>query len=56
MEEPKNSVQEIVSELELELNSEPDHGRKRPPLGTVPYITGTFGLMIANIAIDEIIN
>ena len=56
MEEPKNSVQEIVSEFELELNSERDHGRKRPPLGTVPYITGTFGLMIANIAIDEIIN
>jgi len=56
MEEPKNNAQEPVLELELESNSEPDHGRKRPPLGTVPYVTGIFGLMIANIVIDEILN
>lgn len=24
-----------------------DHGRSRPPIGTVPYVTGAFGLFIA---------
>ncbi len=51
-EPPKNNTQEPLTEL----NTEPNHGRQRPSLGTVPYVTGTFGLMIANIVIDTILN
>ena len=54
--EPKNSIKKTLSELESESSPGEDHGRKRPPLGSVPYITGIFGLMIANIVIDEILN
>jgi tRNA A37 threonylcarbamoyladenosine dehydratase len=56
----KESLLKIKEDPEPDLNSEfrsePDHGRKRPPLGTVPYITGIFGLMLANLAIDTILN
>ena len=63
-EPPKNNTKELSSDLETELNqdfnsglsTEPDHGRKRSSLGTVPYVTGTFGLMIANVVIDTILN
>ncbi len=53
-EEVKNNIRIASSELEQESSLEEDHGRKRPPLGSVPYITGIFGLMVANIVIDEI--
>ncbi len=43
-------------EIEHESGIKPDHGRKRSSLGTVPYITGIFGLMLANLTVDTIIN
>jgi tRNA A37 threonylcarbamoyladenosine dehydratase len=33
----------------------PDHGRTRPPIGTVSWIPGIFGLTIASLVIDIII-
>jgi tRNA threonylcarbamoyladenosine dehydratase len=56
-EKPKGMVDELAFEPapETESITEPDHGRKRSSLGTVPYVTGTFGLMIANIVINEIL-
>ncbi len=41
---------------ELKSKSEQNHGRPRSSLGTIPYVTGIFGLMIANIAIDIILD
>ncbi|MCK5098122.1 MAG: tRNA threonylcarbamoyladenosine dehydratase, partial [Desulfobacteraceae bacterium] len=65
-EPPKGNTKEtkINPELELRLEQslnpesdiEPDYGRKRSSLGTVSYVTGTFGLMIANLVIDTILN
>jgi len=55
-EPPKNNINESFLEAESEYDPEQDHGRKRPSLGTVPHVTGTFGLMIANIVISEILN
>ncbi|MCD4741237.1 MAG: hypothetical protein K8R67_01975 [Desulfobacteraceae bacterium] len=50
------SEEELNPDLNSELIREPDHGRERPPLGTVPYVTGIFGLMLANLTIDTILN
>ncbi|MCD4742391.1 MAG: tRNA threonylcarbamoyladenosine dehydratase [Desulfobacteraceae bacterium] len=53
-EPPKGGTKNQLSEAGS--NMEPDHGRIRSSLGTVPYVTGTFGLMIASLVIDTIIN
>ena len=35
-------------------NTLPDHGRSRPPIGTIAWVPGVFGLTIASEAIDII--
>ncbi len=60
-----NGVKAVYS-IEKPLNKEPykaedaqdampDHGRSRPPIGTVSWIPGIFGLTIASLVIDIII-
>jgi tRNA A37 threonylcarbamoyladenosine dehydratase len=60
-----NGVKAVYS-IEKPLNKEPykvedaqdampDHGRTRPPIGTVSWIPGIFGLTIASLVIDIII-
>ncbi len=53
-EPPKGATKDQIFESGPDI--EPDHGRKRSSLGTVPYVTGIFGLMIANLVIDTILN
>lgn len=54
-----------VYSLEKPLNKQPyneeesvdpleDHGRKRPPIGTVCWVPGIFGLTLAGLAIDTL--
>lgn len=56
-----------VYSIEKPLNKQPykpedsvdvlkDHGRKRPPIGTVSWVPGVFGLAAAGLAINEIIH
>ena len=32
----------------------PSHGRKRPPIGTIPWVPGIFGLNLAAMAVDAL--
>ena len=34
----------------------PDHGRSRPPIGTIPWVPGVFGLTIAGEVIHQLIS
>ena len=55
-EKPQKSDEEMISSLESESSLEDEgHGRKRTSLGSVPYVTGVFGLMVANLVIETII-
>lgn len=49
--EPTHTLREGAIGTEEECEDQPAHGRKRKPMGSMPTLTGIFGLTAANAAI-----
>ena len=49
-EKPMNKTEYDPADAEV-----PEHGRSRPPIGTVSYIPGMFGLAAAGLAVDVLL-
>ena len=54
--EPTHELREGAIGTEEDCEDQPDHGRKRKPMGSLPTLTGIFGLTAANAAIKTLLS